>query len=72
MVAPPKAAPLHQGTLLYDKGEKEHQKATCIADGGEFWSGGGDVTIENGLPLLKSISYQAFQEFKGAVKCQGD
>ena len=66
---------------LYDQGKTEYEKATCIADK-EFcaastgWSNctssGGDITIENGLPLLKGIGTFAFEWFNGTVRFLGD
>ena len=60
---------------LYDQGKAEYEKATCIADYQFCSSGssqckhsGGDIIIENGLPLLKGIGYRAFLNFNGTVK----
>ena len=66
---------------LYDKGESEYKKATCIAQY-EFcplssyssnckYTGSGDITI-TGLPLLKSIGNFAFYSFKGVVVFKGE
>ena len=71
---------------LYDKGESEYRKATCIADY-EFcqqsvgaahslgpackYTGSGDINI-TGLPLLKSIGIHAFYGATGTVAFGGE